>query len=372
LAADSAAIYAPPGYLLFVRQGALLAQPFDAMTQQLGGDPVRLADSVAFDRNAPGFSVSEHGTLTYRTGPAAQSLQFAWFDRTGKLLKPVGAAGDYHGMDLSGDGTRVAVHRHEGNGGDIWIFEARGTTTRLTFDASQDNSSPIWSLDGSHVAFASLRAGKCGVYQKASNGTGAEEPLVQSEVRKNPMAWSPDGKYLVYSLYEPKGTGQWLLPMTGDRKPVPLLNAPFNEAHPQLSPDGKWMAYNSNQTGRAEVYVKPFPSGDGQWQVSTTGGIFPRWRGDGKELFYFTSTTAGKLMAVEVSGAGSTFDVRSPRELFDTGYFETGHLNFSYHVYAVSADGQRFLIPRSAANLAGLAAPAPITMVLNWTAALKK
>src|SRR5262249_7628434 len=151
-------------------------------------------------------------------------------------------------------------------------------------------------------------------------GTGAEELLVESELAKIPAAWSADGKYIVYTVYDPKtSTDQWLLAMTGDQKAVPLLNSRFLEWHAQVSPDGKWLAYNSDQTGRLEIYVKQFPSGEGKWQVSTAGGVEPRWRGDGKEIFYFSALSEGKVMAVNVNASGTTFEAEAPRELFDSG-----------------------------------------------------
>ena len=134
----------------------------------------------------------------------------------------------------------------------------------------------------------------------------------------------------------------------------------------------EWISYTSNQTGRTEVYVKPFPSGDGRWQVSTTGGVFSRWRGDGKEIFYLSAGTGGKVMAVTANAAGSTFEAGVPHELFDSGYVNLTHSGGNWHTYAVSPDGQRFLIPRPVANLQGDAMAAPITVILNWTAALKR
>jgi eukaryotic-like serine/threonine-protein kinase len=379
LAADSAAMYSSTGHLLFVRQGTLLAQPFDAKRLKLTGDPVRIAQSLPSELNAPAFSLSDTGVLVYRTGATAQDIQFAWFDRNGKQLEVVGAPGNYRGVDLSPDGTRVAVHRHDDRGGDVWVFEPRGTTTRLTFDASQDNSSPIWSPDGRFIVFGSFRNGKPGLYRKASDGTGAEELLVESEVGKIPAAWSPDGKFILYWLYDKGGVvDQWLLPVTGDRKPTPFLHSSFAESHSQISPDGKWIAYHSDETGRPEIYVKSFPSGEGRWQVSTNGGVFPRWRRDGKEIFFFSGSgfgsTNARLAAVPVQSTGATFEPGAPHELFDSGYVDLPHISVTgnnYHVFAVSPDGQRFLIPRPTAGPQDTAS-STITVVLNWTAALTR
>src|SRR5262245_14208602 len=181
---DGQAIYVPPGYLLFTRQGTLLAQPFDAGRLELTGEPFRLAEAVATDNGheLSAFSASETGVLTYRRGPvvggtaAGTALQLAWYDKKGTELELVGAPAAYRGIDVSRDGNRVAAHRHEGDGGDVWILERiRGTTSKLTFDASQDNASPVWSWDGSRIAFASLRNGSWGIYQKLANSAGPDE-----------------------------------------------------------------------------------------------------------------------------------------------------------------------------------------------------
>ena len=240
------------------------------------------------------------------------------------------------------------THRHDGQGGDIWVTElSRGTTSRFTFDASLENSSPIRSPDATQIVFGSVRAGKWGLYLKSANGAGAEERLIESNVSIAPMSWSPDGQSIVYWMNDPNTQYDlWLVPLSGDRKAVPLLHTPFNESHGQVSPDGKWLADHSNETGQNEVHVQPFPAGAGRWRVSTSGGVFPRWRGDGRELFFMERATNGKLMAVDVKSSGSTFEAGTPKELFDSGYINLTHVA-NYHTYAVSADGQRFLIPRS-------------------------
>jgi serine/threonine protein kinase/Tol biopolymer transport system component len=375
LAADSPAVYAPPGYVLFIRQGTLLAQPFDAKKLHLNGEPVPIAEQVASDGPGEAFSVSENGALAYRTGAGTANLHLMWVDRNGKLIESIGVPGGYLGPDLSPDGKRVAVHRHESTGGDIWLVEASGgKTSRLTFDASQENASPIWSPDGSRIAFGSRRNGKWGIYQKLSNGTGNEELLVESELVKTPISWSPDGKFILYMVIDPKtGSDGWALPLTGDRKPFPILQTPFNEGHPQISPDGKWIAYSSNETGRSEIYIQSFPPGAGKWQISSNGGSFARWRRDGKELFYMDSPFSGKMVSVEINASGSTVVASVPRPLFDSGYLNLGfgHTG-NWNTYAVSADGQRFLIPRPEANLTGALTNIPITVVLNWISGLKK
>src|SRR5262249_17912280 len=162
-----------------------------------------------------------------------------------------------------------------------------GKTSRFTFDASQENSQPVWSPDGSRIVFGSRRNGKWGLYVKPSNGIGNEELLMESETLKMPMSWSGDGKSILYWLQDPKtGNDVWALPFFGDRKPFPVLQTPFAEVFPQISPDGKWISYTSNETGRPEIYVQSFPPGAGKWPISSSGGNFSRWRRDGKELLY--------------------------------------------------------------------------------------
>jgi Tol biopolymer transport system component len=365
-AADSAAIYSPSGHLMFVSQGTLFAQPFDPSTLKFGGDPTRIAESIPLDGSAASqFSVSDSGVLTYRAGLGYSDQQFGWFDRSGELLETVGAPGAYRGVDLSPDGTRVAVHRHDGDGGDTWIIETRGTTTRFTFDASQENSTPIWSRDGTRIFFGSRRNGLWGIYRKASDGSGTEELLIESEVLKTPMDSTPDGGSIIY--WTATTPNLWVLPLDGERQPRPLLESSFGVGHPQISPNGRWVVFQSDESGQREVYVRPFPSGIGLWQVSTNGGTYARWRADGKEVYYLSATSRGDLMAVAVDDSGSALALGAPQRLFPSGYMNVGHAGGAWHTYAVSGDGQRFLIPRPVAALEGEAPSTPISVVLNWT-----
>jgi Tol biopolymer transport system component len=290
LAADSAAVYAPPGYLLFVRQGTLLAQPFDPNKLELTGEAVAVAEQVAFDAIGRGFSVSEGGTLEYRTGSGRSDLRLVWVDRSGKVIESVGVPAVYQSPAISPDGKHIAVHRHEDMGGDVWIVETSGgKTSRLTFDTSQENSQPLWSTDGSHIVFGSHRNGKWGIYRKLSNGTSNDELLFESDALKMPMSWSAAANTILFWVADSKTSSDvWALPLSGDRKPFPVLQTAFTEAHPQISPDGKWFAYYSNETGRYEIYVQSFPPGRGKWQISGTGGVFPRWRSDGRSFSIWT------------------------------------------------------------------------------------
>jgi hypothetical protein len=281
LTSDSAAVYAASGHVLFVRQRTLFAQPFDVKTLQVSGQKVSLATSVPAEGAAPAFSVSDSGVMTYTSG-GAEEQQFAWFDRDGRLLNTVGPPGHYRGVDLSRDG-RVAVHRHDGSGGDIYIFEPDGRTTRVTHDATRDNSSPVFSPVGDRIAFGSLRNGQWGVYQKRADASKGEELLLESEDAKIPAAWS--GTSIVYWLLLPLGGNSRLLPLTRDFRAVrseadplvPPANEPSYGTHAQVSPDGKWIAYASSETGRLEVSVCTFPACDDARTFSTAGGVMPRW-----------------------------------------------------------------------------------------------
>jgi Tol biopolymer transport system component len=313
--------------------------------------------------------------LTYRTGSGTPQYHLVWVDRGGKVLESLGALALYQSPAISPDGKRIAVHRHDGTGGDVWIVEAaNGKMSRLTFDASQDNSQPIWSADGTQIVFGSRRNGKWGLYQKLANSTGGEELLFESDAVKMPMSWSGAINTVLFYVADPKnGTDVWALPLTGDRKPFPVLQTAFNEAHPQISPDGKWLAYTSNETGTTQIYVQSFPPGHGKWQISNNSGLFSRWRSDGKELFYMERGSYGKIIAVAVHATASTFEFSEPRPLFDSGYLNNapGHTG-NWNTFDVSADGQRFLIPRPDPANSDALASSPITVVLNWATAINK
>ena len=378
--ADTGAVYAARyGYLLFARQATLLAQPFDPRTLALTGDPVPIAERVesGIIAGLVSFSVSDAGILSYGTGSGtAPSLEMVWVDRQGKVIEVVGSPRNYQGVALSPDGKRLAAHIHDGDGGDIWVTELpRGTTSRYTFDASQDNSSPVWSPDGNAIVFASRREGrKWGLYKKLADNTGGDELLFESDTPKRPVSWSPDGRTIVFMNLDPK-TGQdlWTLSLSNDRRPTPWAQMPFTENQGVVSPDGRWLAYFSNETGLYEVYVRPFPSGAGKWQVSRDGGAFPIWRGDGRELFH-TIRLGRSIVAVNVATGAASFEIGTAQILFDERTRLAipgeggGH---PYSNYAVSPDGQRVLLPRAAAR-DGDNTPAAIAVVINWTTEIKK
>ncbi len=365
LHANSNVAYAQ-GYLLFVRQTTLMAQPFDAARLEMVGDAFPIAEQVQYE---PGFtrgvfSVSENGVLAYQTGAVVSNSQFAWFDRSGKSLGMLGDQALYSLLRLSPDGKRAAVMIADAQTGrsDIWLYDvARGLRTPFTFDPGKGIAPFIWSPDGSHIVFTSNRKGHFDLYQKAADGAGSEELLLESSLDKYPSSFFPDGRFLLYYTNDPKTrTDLWVLPLSGDQKPFPFLPTEFIETNGQFSPDGRWIAYESDESRRREIYVAPFPGPGGKRQISTAGGSYPRWRGDGKEIFYLALDN--KLMAAEVNGQGATLEVGAVRPLFEARPAGAGN------VYDVTADGQRFLVNTAVEQKVS----SPITLVINWTADLKR
>ncbi len=360
------AIYAPPGYLLFLREGTLLAQSFDAKSLRLMGEPVPIPGTPAYNPEVgrTTFSASETGVLVYRAGTAGgvETTQLTWFDREGKSLDLVTEPGIYRGFWPSQDEERILLAQRDfqTGRGDIWLVDSsRNTSSRFTFDSS-DDLDPLWSPDGSKIVFSSDRSGHRDLYQKTASGTGEDYLLLESDQDKTPTDWSADGQFIVYESIDPKtGEDLWVLPLSGDQEPISFLNSEFREDHGQLSPDGRWMAYTSNESGRTEVYVRAFPDADRKSQVSTNGGKRPKWRSDGKELFYLA--VDNKLLVVDVD-TQPTFEAGVPRPLFQA---KLSNVPLRNH-FAVSADGQRFLM----LTLSDQGAASRITVVTNWTAEL--
>ena len=320
LADNSSVVFAPSarsgqaGYILFARANTLMAQSFDATSAQVSGDAFPVAENVSPGSNASGtylpVSVSGNGMLLYESGGAAAGgNQIGWFDRSGKSLGPAVASGALFGPAISPDEKSAAFRRATGGTNDLWVRDlSRGTETRLTSNASF-NAAPFWSPNGDRIIFVSDRKGGVfNLYRKATSGSGQDELLLENGVLKFPTQWSRDGRFIVYFEQDPKNKYDlWVLPAEGtaaDRKPIPFLRTEFNELLGQLSPDSHWMAFTSDRSGRREVYVRPFPPGEGEWTISLAGGEQPRWRGDGKELFF--EAADGKMMAVPVKAAAGT------------------------------------------------------------------
>jgi serine/threonine protein kinase/Tol biopolymer transport system component len=370
LETESAAFYAPQRLLLFVRQSALVAVPFDPDRGVLGGDPALLAESVGTDLSvARGvFSISSSGILAHRA-TTGQRRQLVWMNRAGTALGTVGPRDENNLGDpeLSPDGRTVVVRRNVHSNVDVWLMDTtRGAPTPFTFDHSDQGA--VWSPDARRIAFMSNRnGGPFELFEKEASGATGEQPL-RAEVEM-PLSWSPDGRFLLCSKNNAKtGFDLWALPMTDERKPIPVAQTRFNERRGQFSPDGRWVAYESNDSGVFQIYVQPFPASGGKWQVSTDGGTQVRWRHDGKELFYIASDR--RLMAVSITAGadGQTLNPGEPVPLFLTHLAHGPGIPENRSQYAVARDG-RFLMNVSVEE--AVTAP-PITVVVNWPTGLKK
>jgi hypothetical protein len=361
---DTAASMTPAGFLFFLRQGTLFAQSFDFKKLEVTKEPIPIAEQVVTDQvYASGFSVVP-GIIAYRPGGSVASRQLTWFDRTGKTVGVVGEV-DSNGLntvDLSPDGRHVAVMRSPNSNTDIWLLDtARGIPTRFAFDAAID-AQPIWSPDGTRVVFSSNREGIFNLYSKLASNVAAEDLLLATDQVITANDWSPDGRFVLFRSADPKnGYDLWVLPMFGEKKPIPFLATAFDERDGQFSPDGARVAYQSNESGRFEIYVQPFPGPGEKFQVSTGGGAQVRWRSDGKEIFFISLD--GKLMAapVKLMPNNGSIEFGTPQPLFMTRVAGGALPGLFIQQYSASADGQRFLI-----NVSEGTSLAPINVIYNW------
>jgi len=327
------------------------------------GDPFTVAEQVsniaAFGMSQ--FSVSDTGVLVYNSSGTLGRSQLTWFDRTGKPVGTVGEQSVQLHPSLSPDGKQVLTGRHDAQSSipNLWTIDlASGISTRLTFDPKVA-SSTVWSPDSAKIIFWSNRNGTPDLYQMNVRGRGKEELLLKSPNAKFATDWSLDGRFVLFNEEDPKTQSDvWVLPLSGDAKPIPFVRTEFDERAATMSPDGKWIAYQSDASGKPEIYVQPFPANGNKWQVSSVGGTFPKWRRDGRELYYFGADR--KMMAVEVK-AGAAFEAGAPTPLFDTG------IGIPLDSYAVTSDGKRFLM-----RVAEGSGSSPATVVLNWTAGIKR
>jgi len=350
--------YVEPGYLVYGRQGALLAQPFDEKTLRLSGDAVTLAEHV-FYFNGPamtGFSTSQESAISYEKLPPPNRV--VWVDRSGREVEVVPLTGIVGSIRLSPDGRRIAAHvRDEKNGtADIWAYDfGRKLPLRLTLDEGDDQT-PVWSGDGTNVYFRGDRRGPPDLYEIPLSSPGRDTLLRQRPGVQHPEDASPDGRFLVFTEYSRRTNGDlYLLPLSGGGEPRPLEQSPFDERDARFSPDGRWIAYVSNESGAREIYLRPLEGGGERIRVSTRGGENPRWRRDGKELFYMSG--GADIVAVPMHW-GKTPEPGAPVVLF--------RVEGELQDYDVEASGQRFVVDLASPD------PAPIGVLVNWPALLPK
>ncbi|MCA1589450.1 MAG: hypothetical protein LC734_03475, partial [Acidobacteria bacterium] len=353
--------YAAPGYLIYVRNSALLAQEFDADELAVKGEPFVVVGRLPyFDKTGwAEFTVSRTGVLVHISN--IWISQVVWIDRNGREVGRISTPGEHYGQSLSPDGQKVAMATNdkETGSGDLWIHDVgRNTQVRFTIGPT-DDSEPVWSPDGRRLAFFSCcESGKSSLRIKElgeAPGTG-QSPFESGF--NSPYDWSSDGRFILYSENAPTTQRDiWVLPLFGDQRPFPFLQTQFDERGARFSPDGRWVAFISNESGRDEIYVTNFEKPGERWRISASGGRSPRWRRDGKELFYLAPDK--KLMSVPVKSDLATIQAGDPVALFKADSIVEGD-------YDVTGDGQRFLINYSEAQAR------PFTVVLNWTKDLKR
>jgi serine/threonine protein kinase/Tol biopolymer transport system component len=353
-----------PGYLVFTRGETLFAAPFDVQRLEVTGPAFPAGEVLISPIGSASFAVSETGSLVY-VAAGANIGKLAWVDAKGLREMPGLPARNYSNrLQLSPDGKRVVLVILEGGLRHIWVYDTvRGSLTRLTFGDS-DNVSPIWSPDGRRIAFASRKGGDWAVLTKPADGSGSEETLLSAGAGA-PSSWSPDGRFLACFQVGPTWKWEiWVLPLEGERKSQPLLtNNQFDQTNAVFSPDGKYVAYTSNESGRYEVYVRPFGQGSSKWQISTGGGMFPVWARSGKQLFYRES---GNIMAVDVT-TQPAFSVSTPRVMVPSAV--TAPLSNGIDSFDVSLDGQHFLVHQQSSE-AGQSVQ--INVILSWSEELRR
>ena len=359
-------------FLLFVRDNGLMAQSFDMDKLTMNGEAYPVADDVeAFGESGPtgyaAFSVSTDGTLAYRSHDNTD-VQFVMFDRSSRQSTTLGVPGNYSEPCLSPDSKQIvfAKNASQQQSGDIWLFDiARNTPSRFSFSNSHELC-PLWSPDGSRIVFTSDRSGREDLYLKNSTGIGNKELLLQTGSPLFADDWSRDGRYIIYESNGSKTKFDlWILPITGDRKPYPFLQTDFNETHSQFSPDGRWVAYVSDESGRAEVYIRSFTASGGKWQISSGGGDQPQWRQDGKELFYLSP--AKRLMAVSINTiAGPAIEAGIPVQLLEL-FVQARSLTGDRNDYVVMENGRKFIV----CSFVDREKARPITIVSNWISMIK-
>ena len=373
LASDSNADYLG-GYLLFTRGGTLLAQRFDPAGLRVSGDPVAVARDIWFNPTVARASFAgANGTLVFRMAAPSAPTQLTWLDRSGREVEKVGEPADQANLELSPDGTRLVLSIFDPakQTRDLWVQDLkRGVRTRFTFGPNEDLGAS-WSPDGQRLIFSSVRTDVLDLFSQAADGSGSEELVFESTDNKYPGSWSNDGQFLLFHTGNARsrtGNDVWVLPMGQAQKPRVFLGGAFNETAGRFSPDGRWVSYQSAESGRAEVYVVPYPGPGGKWQVSADGGGSARWNPNGRELLYL-SNSGTAIMSVTVDGTGTAFQAATPQKLFEARFRNENYRGYGNgSVFVISPDGQRIL-----ANLQTNAPTAPdaITVVTNWTSLLR-
>ncbi len=373
--------YAPSGHLVYAQRGTLMAVPFDPQRLTATGGAVPVAEGVlqSPSSGAAQYSFSATGSLVYVSGSVQSARRrLVWVSRNGAEQPLAAPAHAYVFPRLSPDGRRVAVTIQEQET-QVWLYDLpRETLTRLTFEGNQ-NYNAVWTPDGKRIAFESTKEGPLNIFWQLADGSGGLERLNTSEYVNAPMSWSPDGQLLAFIEVNPTtqrdiwvlrmgdpspGSGQIPSAASGQgRKAQPFLRTPFDETLPRFSPDGHWLAYISDESGRYEIYVQPYPGPGGKWQISTEGGTEPVWNPNGRELFY---RSGDKMMAVDIATQPG-FAAGTPRMLFE-GPYEPAPVPIDN--YDVSPDGQRFLMIKPSEQ--AQAAPTQINVVLNWFEELKR
>ena len=351
--------YAAPGYLIYVRETALFAQPFDAKKAALSGEPTLLAENVHhfFGPGHAAFSVSQTGVIAYQA--AETPVRLAWLDRQGKEIGVLGQPAVVDFVRLSPDGNRVAVDVEDSRFGtsDLWVFEAAsGASTRLS-SGQIDEKAPVWTPDGARLVFRVDDKGPPDIAQVTVGSPGSERPFLIQPGVQQPEDISTDGRSLVFLQDAATTADIWLMPLDGKRQPKPWLRSPFNERNPRFSPDGRWIAYDSDESGTREIYVALTDGAGEKKRISPAGGREPRWRRDGKELFYVAPDDSLVSVPITLGGEPAGGDGRSPLPVGDRD-----------PELRRSPDGSRFLVSTPVEK----SPESPIRVIVNWDAAMKR
>jgi len=343
--------YLPSGHLAYMHAGTLFAVPFDLKRLEVSGQPTPILEGVGTSPGVGGaqFSFSVNGSIAYvASGGGGQNVSIYWMDRAGKFTPLRETPGDYRNPAFSPDGKRLALEISDGKRRDIWVYEwERDALTRLTF-AGEDITNPVWTPNGQRIVYSSReKGGAYNLWWIRADGGGNPERLTESKSAQSAGSWRPDGKVLAFTQSN-SGTNLDImtLPIEGDEKsgwksgePKSFLNSPSAEVQPAFSPDGRWLAYEGSESGSYEVFVRPFPGPGGKWQISSSGGVLPKWSRNGRELFYRTSDS--KIMVVTYTASGDSFHADKP-QLWSPGQFtELGLFTYNFDLHP---DGKRFAV----------------------------